>query len=118
MQALAARCLAEGLEPKLFQTLLQFFRGFDDGFELDIRRWIEIEHEPARNLRMTGLVVPGVILDGGDLRRRNQALNTVDLSIRLAVSFDGHEAYQIRHAAHRMPLEKPLRINAVRSADD
>src|SRR5712671_3072771 len=118
MQSLAAGCLAERLEPKLFQTLLQFFRGLDDGFEFDVRRRIKIEHEPARNRRMAGSVVPGMILDGRDLRRRNQALNTVDLSIRLAVSFHGHETDQVRHAAHRVPLEKSLRIDAVRSANE
>src|SRR5262245_60590675 len=118
MQALAARRLAEGHEAELFQTRLQLFGGFDDSIEGDVRRGVEIKNETTRNPRMTGLIVPGMILNSRDLCRRNQALDAVDLNIGLAVSFYGHQADEVRHAAHRMPLEKALGIDTVRRADD
>src|SRR5215470_13931322 len=118
MQTLAARCLAEGHEAELFQARLQLFGGFDHSIEGDVRRGVEIENETTRNPQMTGLIAPGMILNGCDLRRRNQALDAVNLNIGLAVPFYGHQADQVGHAAHRMPLEEALGIDAVRRADD
>src|SRR5262245_49235607 len=100
MQALATRGLAERLEPELLQTRLQFPRGFDDRVECNVRIRIQIKNEPAGNWWMAGLIVPRVILNSRNLRCCNQTFDTVDLRIRLAISFDVHKADQGRHAAH------------------
>src|SRR5262245_46692854 len=118
MQPLATRGLAERLEPELFQTRLQFLRGFDDRVERNVRIRIEIENETAGNRRMAGLIVPRVILNSRDLRCCNQTFDTVDLRIGLAISFDVHQADQVRHAAHGMPLKESLCIDAVWRADE
>jgi len=55
---------------------------------------------------VTGLIVPRVKFDGRVLRRRNQALDTVDLDIRLAVAFYLRDRDKVRHAAHLMALKR------------
>ena len=59
-----------------------------------------------------------MILDGGDLRRGDEAFDAVDLDIGLAVALDLRQREQVRHALHCMALEEPLAVDAVRRADD
>src|SRR6185437_2971301 len=68
MQALAAGGLAEGLEAQLLQPLADRQRALDDLVEVDIGSGIEIEHQPAGQLRIAGLAIPGMQLGRADLR--------------------------------------------------
>lgn len=54
MQPFAAGGLAEADETEFVETVADFTRGFDNGGEGDIRARIEIEHQPAWNLRLPG----------------------------------------------------------------
>jgi hypothetical protein len=59
MQALAAGGLAEGREAELLQPLAQLERALDHLVEADVRRGIEIEHQPARQSGVPGWLFQG-----------------------------------------------------------
>jgi hypothetical protein len=58
--------------------------------------------EPSGMVGMR-LVVPWLVFDRRNLRRRGQPFDAVDLNIRLAIS--SLEQAKARHALHCMPLE-------------
>src|SRR5215212_1285198 len=58
VQSLAPRRLTKGHEPERFQTLLHFFRRFDNCVESDVWRGVEIENQPPRNRWMARLFIP------------------------------------------------------------
>src|SRR5215203_3235482 len=86
VQSLAPRRLTKGHEPERFQTLLHFFRRFDNYVESDVWRGVEIENQPARNRWMALLVIPRVVFDRSNLSRCNQSFDGVELNIGLSVS--------------------------------
>jgi len=67
MKSFAAGAFAEGGEAELFQARLHLLSRFNHNVEANIRRRVEVEYQAARHWRVMGLVVPGMILDGGDL---------------------------------------------------
>jgi hypothetical protein len=113
MQALSARRLAEGDEAEGLEALLQLLGRRNDAVERNVGRRIEVKHEPPRHGRMRRLIVPGMELDGRDLRRSNQTFDPVDLDVGLAVALDLDSREQARHAAHLMALEEALAVDAV-----
>ena len=62
-------------EPELFQPLLYLLGRLDHHVKANVRRRIEIKHQATRQRRMMGLVVPGMIFDGGDLRSSDQSFD-------------------------------------------
>jgi hypothetical protein len=71
VKPLAANRLAKGRQPQTFKTLLPFPGCRDDGVEGDVRRGIEVEHQPVRHLRRAGMVIPWMELHRGDLAGRD-----------------------------------------------
>jgi hypothetical protein len=118
VKPLATGCLAERDKTNCLQTLLQFFSRGDHLIEGDVRRWVEVKHEPARDGRMPRLVVPRVKFNGSDLRSGDQTFNTVDLDVGCAIPFHFNERKQVRHAPHFMTLKEALAIDTIGSADD
>ena len=62
--------------------LAHLLGGFDDLGELDIRRRIEIEHQPSRYVVFMRRAIPGMQLEPAELRHRGEPLDTVDLRDR------------------------------------
>src|SRR5215218_7758351 len=118
VQSLAPRRLTKAYKPERFQTLLHFFRGFDNCVERDVWRGVEIENQPARNGWMVRLVIPWVIFDRSNLGRCNQPFDGVELNIGLSVSTYFNQIDVLRHTRHRVPLEKPFTLDPIRSSDD
>ncbi len=117
VQALAAGGLAEADQAQGLQPVAHLPRRLDHRIEADVRRRIEVEHQPARRLRIAGLAVPGVIFDAAALGGRDEGLGGVELKVRLAVARHGGEGDQRRGAGPRVPLEEPLvAFDAVRGA--
>ena len=67
---------------------------------------------------MPRLVIPGMVFDGCDLGCCDQTFDPIDLNVGLSVSFDLHQADEVRHAQHGMALEEPFRIDSIGRADD
>ena len=118
MQALAAGGLAEALQADIGQMLPHVLGGFDDIGKFDIRRRIEIEHQPARDIGRIRRAIPGMQFEAADLRHRRETLDAIDLQIRLAIAGDFHQLQQLRGARHRMALEEFLAADAIGRADD
>ena len=57
---------------------------------------------------MPRLVIPRVVFNGCDLGCCDQALDSIDLDVGLAVAFDLRKADKVRHAEHGMALEEAL----------
>ena len=106
MQALAARRLAEGNEAKLLEAAAQLLGRRDHGRECNVGRRVEIEDEPPGNGRMMRLAIPGMEFHRRDLAHGDQALDAIDLQIRLAVALDGDQLDEIGDAGHRRAAER------------
>src|SRR5579883_2408586 len=117
MQPFATGGLAEGHQADSFQSLLQLLGGLDDPVECNVGRRIEGEHQPTGDCGMAGLVIPRVIFNRRNLCRSDEAGDTIDLKIRLVVPGDFHQPEEARRPRHRMPLEKTLRVDAIRRAN-
>ena len=81
------------------------------------RRWIKIKDKPAGLIRVVGLAIPWMQLDGGDLRKGRKALGTVNLEIGFTVAGDLNELQKVRDAGHGVALKESLPLNALRGAD-
>ncbi len=90
MQSFAPGRLAKADEPQLVQALAQFARPVDHGGEFHIRGRIEVEDQPARQLRLAGPAIPRVELEGTDLGQGGQAFDLVDLQIGFGFTGDLH----------------------------
>ena len=72
--------------PTSVEALPHLLGGVDDVGELDVRRGIEIEDQPARRIVAVRGAIPGMQLDAADLRDRGEPLDAIDLQIGLAVA--------------------------------
>ena len=113
MQPLAAGGLAESLQAQRLQPFGDRQRALDHVAETQVGRRIEIEHQPARQLGLAGLAVPGMQLGGAALARRHQPFDLVDLQVGLLVAFDLHLFQEIGTARHGVALEEDLAADAV-----
>src|SRR3954453_12218406 len=108
MQALAAGRLAERLQSEVLEPVAYVLGRLDHLGEIDVRRRVEIEHQPARRVRLVGRTIPWMQFEPRDLRDRGQTLDAVDLQIGLAVAGDFYRFQQIGHALHGMALKETL----------
>ena len=87
--------------------------GLDYVGKFDLRRGIEIEHQPPRHVGRVRRAIPRMQLEAADLRHRGKPLDAVDLQIRLAIAGDFYQLQQVRGPRHRMALKEGLAADAV-----
>jgi len=118
VQSLAAGGPAKRIETERGQAIPGFLCGFDDPAKIDARPRVQVEHEAARRAGTAGRAVPWMQLDAAHLRNRDQALEVVDLQVRLAVAPDAHGPQRLRIPRPCMALKEAGTRDAVRRAED
>src|SRR3954469_4751960 len=112
MQTLATGSLAERLKAEAFEPLAHVLGGFDHLAEFDVRRGIEVEHQPTGRVRLVRRAIPRMQLEARDLGDRSETLHAIDLQIGLAIAGDFYRIQKLRHPLHGMALEEPLAVDA------
>ena len=91
--------------------------GFDDIGKFDLRRGIEIEHQPPRHVRRKRRAIPRMQLERTDLCDRRKPFDAIDLQIGFVVAENLHQLQKVRGAFHGVALKEALAVDAVRRAD-
>ncbi len=113
MQPLAAGRLWETGKAVGLQPLPHLLRRLDHAQEIHPFGGIEVEHQPVRHVGRRGPRAPGVQLDRGQLRQRQQPAFVVDAQERLGLAGDRDAADQRRLPGHGMALEEALALDPV-----
>ena len=118
VQALAAGGAHEGFQTQGPEAVAQHAGAVDDASERQLRRWVQIEHQPVALVRLVGRRAPGMELDHVHLHQFLDALHAVDHQVvAAAVLFlDRHGVHVLAHALAAMFLEEVLTVDSVRAA--
>ena len=86
--------------------------------KLYVRRRIQIEHQPAGNVRLPGGAVPRVYFERAYLRDCGERLDAVDLYVGGTIALDLDQFEQVGHSRHGVPLEELLPGESIRCSDE
>src|SRR5258708_14965214 len=86
VKPLAAGSLAETLNTDVCKMLPHVLGGLDDVGKFDLRRGVEIEHQPPGYVRRKRRAIPRMQFDPAALRDRRETFEPIDLQIWLAIA--------------------------------
>ena len=83
------------LKADVGEALAHIFRSLDDIGKFNLRRGIEVEHQPSGNVGRKGRTIPRMQFETADLGDCRKTLDAVDLQIRLPVAGNSHQLEQL-----------------------